>query len=140
MPSRRDDDEDLIARLVSESGDPTVEPRPEHLAALRARLLDHLGPPRAARPWRMWLLVGTALAACLLAVLAWFPPHVEHPGPGRDPNRAGPQVTHRPPDDPPGRAPRPEDTEAAELPAFRWPLQETASLMVSSPVTQDLLD
>ena len=48
-PDRPDQDEEFLSRLVSEAGDPTVEPRPEHVADLRARILDRLGPPRTDR-------------------------------------------------------------------------------------------
>jgi hypothetical protein len=140
-PDRPDEEEELIARLVSECGDPTVEPRPEHVAALRTLLLEHLAPPGAARPWRVRRLACTALtAACLVAALLWFPPRVERTAPGRDSDRSGPHVAHRSPDDTHGRAPRVAALDEAEIPTFHWPLQETVSLTVSSPVPRDLLD
>ena len=41
-----------MSQLVSEAGDPEVEPRPEHVADLRALILDRLGPPLTGRPSR----------------------------------------------------------------------------------------
>ena len=74
---RPDEDEDLMKRLVSESGDPNVEPRPEHVDALRMLLLDRLGPPRAARPRKTWWLVASGLAAaCLLVGLGEDDEHI----------------------------------------------------------------
>jgi hypothetical protein len=143
-PDRPDEDMDLLARLVSESGDPQVEPRPEHVAGLRARLLDRLGPPRSARPWRTRLLIGSGLAAaCILAVLAWSRRHVNHPVASRDASQSAPQVTHRPPDDSSRNAALPEvrrGLDGMENVTFNWPLQETVCLMVSSPISPDLLD
>jgi hypothetical protein len=143
-PDRADADEVLLTRLVSESGDPEVEPRPEHVAALRARLLDRLGPPRAARPWRTRWLMGSGLAAtCLLAVLAWPRPDVKNPVLGPDAGQSAPQVTTRPPDVPSGDAAwlaARRSLDGTQPTTFHWPLQETASLMVSSPLPPDLLD
>ena len=128
------DDDALIVRLVREAGDPVVEPRPEHVAALRALLLDRLGPPRAARPRRTRWLAGSGLAAaCLLAALAWLARDDSPPVPGRGTSQSGPRVTLRAPDD---RRPR----DGAEVPAFRWPLQETVALTVSSPIPPELFD
>ena len=79
-PDRPDQDEEFLSRLVSEAGDPTVEPRPEHVADLRARILDRLGPPRTDRDLKAWRLVIPGLvAACWLAVL------VRPRGDGKDP-------------------------------------------------------
>lgn len=132
----RPDDDDLIVRLVRDAGDPRVEPRPEHVAALRARLLDRLGPPRAARPRRARWLAGSGLAAaCLLAGLAWLardnPP--PPPAPRRGASPPEPQATLEAPDDR-----RPGD--GIEIPTFRWPLPETVALTVSSPIPPGLFD
>ena len=135
-PDQPDEDDDLLARLVCEAGDPKVVPRPEHVAELRARLLDRLGPRRRARSLRTRWLVGSGLAAaCLLAVLAW-------PRRG-DTNRAAPQVALRPLDVSSSRAAWLEtrrSLDGTDNATFNWPLQETVSLMVSSPIPADLLD
>ena len=142
IPDRPDEDEDLLARLVAESGDPDVEPRPEHVAALRAKLLNRLGPHRAIQPWRTpWLMGASLAAACLLAALAWPRPEVENPAP--DTSQSAPRVTLHPPDDPSGGAAwlsARSGLDGTQAPTFHWPIQETASLMVSSPVPPDLLD
>jgi hypothetical protein len=142
-PDQTDEDEVLLARLVSESGDPEVEPRPEHVAALRARLLDRLGPPRASRPSRTRWLIGSGLAAaCLLAVLAWPRPEIKNAVTDPDTSQSAPRITLQPPDDPSGDAAWLADRrgpDGTQAPTFHWPLQETSSLMVSSPVPPDLL-
>src|SRR6516164_616480 len=82
-PDRPDADEDVMSRLVSEAGDPKVEPRPEHVADLRALILDRLGPPRTDRRSRTrWLVVSGLAAACSVAVLAWPRGDVKNPVPG----------------------------------------------------------
>jgi hypothetical protein len=57
-------EEELISRYLAEAGDPHVEPRPEHVARLRALLLERLGPPRPhpAQRSRTHLLAGSGLA------------------------------------------------------------------------------
>jgi hypothetical protein len=130
------EDDALIGRLVREAGDPRVEPRPEHVDAVRSLLLDRLGPPRATRvprTRRRWLAGSGLAAACLLGGLAWLARHDSPPvkGPGASP--PGPRGTLKGPDE---RRPRDE----AEIPPFRWPLQETAALTVSSPIPPSLFD
>lgn len=71
-------DEEVIRLLISEAGDPHVEPRPEHVAQLRSLLLDRLAPPRPARRWKARLLVGSGLAAMtiVLTMLAMSRPAI----------------------------------------------------------------
>jgi hypothetical protein len=140
MPDRPDEDDDLMTRLVAEAGDPAVEPRPEHVAALRAMLLDRLGPPPTATPWPMRRIVGSGIAAaCLLAVLAWSRRDDQRP----NPNRSTHEVATRPPGGPSREAAGGEGRrglDGVEALTFHWPLPETASLLVSSPIPPELLD
>src|SRR5262245_50955564 len=100
-PDRPDSDEDVMSRLVSEAGDPQVEPRPEHVADLRALILDRLGPPRTDRPSRTrWLVVSGLAAACLVAVLAWPPGDGKNPVPGFSEQKSSDPITPRPRQDP----------------------------------------
>ena len=71
-PERPEEDDDFLGELLSEAGDPKVEPRPEHVAELRALILDRLGSPRPRRrPRRLWLVAACLVAACLAAVVFW---------------------------------------------------------------------
>jgi hypothetical protein len=136
------DDEDRMARLVSEAGDPRVEPRPEHVAALRTRLLDRLGPPRAVRPWTTrWLVVGSGLAAAglLLAVFAWPRHDLNDPEPGSGTSWVARQPLPQPPDDATWLATA-RNLDGANPATFNWPIPETSALLVSSPIPPDLLD
>jgi hypothetical protein len=65
-----DEEDDMIRRYIAEAGDPRVDPRPEHVAMVRSRLLERLGPPPSARRWPARLLVGSGLAAAAAAVFA----------------------------------------------------------------------
>ena len=70
MPGLSDDgDEELLARLVSEAGDPSVTPRPEYVAGLRDLLIDRLGAPQRAGRLGTKLLVGSGLAALALGAV-----------------------------------------------------------------------
>ena len=62
-----DDDDNQIRRLVALAGDPTAAPRPEFVAGLRMRVLDQLGPPRRGSRWQPRLVIGSALAAAVVA-------------------------------------------------------------------------
>jgi hypothetical protein len=143
-PDRSDADEDVISRLVLEAGEPTVEPRPEHVAELHALILDRLGPPRSDRPSRtVWLVVSGLAAACLVAGLAW--PRGD--GMGRAPGAAGQPsrepVAARPREDPAGIAAWGNvrrGLDLAKIPDFSWPLQESACLSRSTSIPADLLD
>jgi hypothetical protein len=141
---RPDDDEDLLAHLISRAGDPHVEPRPEHVASLRAVLLDRVGSARAARPWRTRLLMVSSLAAvCLLAVSGWIWHNVEEQVAGKPKGGSTRHGASRPPDDLPGAIPWLEARrvlDPSKDATFNWPLQETVSLMVSSSLPPDLLD
>ena len=120
-------------------------PQPPVPAELQARLLAAIPPERPIpqRRWAVWVgAVGTLAAACLLALLAW-------------PGRTGKDIP-RPPTRGSARQstpPAPDDSaritawrearrvlEGAEPPAFTWPLEETAPLMVSTSIPPDLLD
>jgi hypothetical protein len=143
-PDRPDANEDVIARLVSEAGDPTVEPRPEHVADLRALILDRLGPPRLYRPSRTgWLVVSGAAAACLVAVLAWPRGDSKNPVPGVSGQQSSGAITPRPRQDPRsvaawGNVRR--GLDLSDMPAFSWPLEESSRPSRLSPIPPDLLD
>jgi hypothetical protein len=143
-PDRPDADEDLLARLVSEAGDPTVEPRPEHVADLRALILDRLGPPQADRPSRMrWLVISGLAAAGLLAVLAWPPGGGKNPVPGFSGQQSSDPITPRPRQVPTsvaawGNVRR--GLNLSEMPTFSWPLQDSSGLSRSTSIPPDLLD
>ena len=142
-PDRPDEDEDLLTLLISEAGDPKVVPRPEHVAGLRMLLLDRLGPPRAARPWKTRLLIGSGLAAaCLLGVLAWPRHDVENTVRSTDMDRSVPQVTIRLPDDASINTAwldARRSLDVSEIPTFSWPIQESSPLTVSTSIPADLL-
>ena len=61
-----------MAQLISEAGDPAVEPRPEHVEAVRSAILERLGPPRHARRWKPRLVAASAAAtvAAVASLLA----------------------------------------------------------------------
>ena len=143
-PDRPDADEDVVSRLVSEAGDPTVEPRPEHVADLRALILDRLGPPRTDRPSRTrWLVVSGLAAACLVAVLAWPRGDGKNPVPGFSGQPSSDPITPRPRQDPTGVAAWGNvrrGLNLSEMPAFSWPLQESSHLSRLTSIPADLLD
>lgn len=71
LPNRPEDDEELLARLVREAGDPVVEPRPEHIAQVRSAIFKRLGTPAAGRRRNVaWIAVACVVAASLLAFFA----------------------------------------------------------------------
>jgi hypothetical protein len=143
-PDRPDPDEGFLSRLVSEAGDPTVEPRPEHVADLRALILDRLGPPRAHRPSRTrWLVVSGLAAACLVAVLAWPRGEGKNPVPGFSGLPSSDPITPRPRQAPTsvaawGNVRR--GLDLSEMPAFSWPLQESSCFSKLTSIPPDLLD
>jgi hypothetical protein len=59
-------DLDDVSRWVAEAGDPSVEPRPEHVERLRDLLLDRLGPVRRQTPRLGFQLARWLVAACFL--------------------------------------------------------------------------
>src|SRR5262245_35918863 len=67
-----DDEEEVMGRLISEAGDPTVSPRAEYTGALRSLILEPLASPRRRSRWRARLLVasGMAAAAVVAALVA----------------------------------------------------------------------
>jgi hypothetical protein len=143
-PDRSDDDEEFLSRLISEAGDPTVEPRPGHVADLRALIHDRLGPPRANRSSRaLWLVVAGLAAACWLAVLVW--PRGDGKGPvvGPPGRQSSDEIAARPLPDPAGIAIWRDvrrGLDVSRLPAFAWPLQESSPPSVLAPIPPDLLD
>jgi hypothetical protein len=145
-PDRPDEDQDeaTLSRLVSEAGDPTVEPRPGHVADLRALILDRLGPPRADRPSTApWLVVSGLAAACLLAALVWPRGGGNGPAPGAPGRQSPNQVATRPRPDPAGLAAWRNvrrDLDVSAMPAFSWPLQQPSGLSVLTAIPPDLLD
>jgi hypothetical protein len=133
-----------MSRLVFEAGDPTVEPRPEHVADLRALILSRLGPPRTDWPsGTRWLLVSGLAAACLVAALAW---------PRGDRMDRVPGLPGQPSPEP--IAPRARQAPASiaswanvrrglnlsEMPDYSWPLQESSHLSRLTSVPADLLE
>jgi hypothetical protein len=143
-PDRPDQDEEFLSRLISEAGDPTVEPRPEHVADLHARILDRLGPPRPARDSRArWLVISGLVAACWLAVI------VRPRGDGKDPVISDPgqqstgEIAARPRSDSAGVAAWREarqGLDVSHLPPFSWPLEGSSPPSILSPLPPDLLD
>jgi hypothetical protein len=133
-----------MSRLVFEAGDPTVEPRPEHVADLRALILSRLGPPRTERPSRTrWLVVSGLAAAGLVAVLAWPRGDGQNRVPGSSGQRSPDPITPRPRQDPTsiaawGNVRR--GLDLSEMPDFSWPLQESSRLSRLSSIPADLLD
>jgi hypothetical protein len=121
-----------MSRLVLEAGDPVIEPRPQHVAELRALILSRIGPPRSGRrSMTLWLVASGLAAACLVAVLAW---------PRGDGKGDAPTLSRRQSPDPIAAGHRAEpssiaawgnvrrDLDLAELPDFSWPLQESSRL------------
>jgi hypothetical protein len=143
-PDRPDADEDVLSQLVSEAGDPEVEPRPEHVADLRALILDRLVPPRAERPSRArWLVVSGVAAACLAAVLAWPRGDGKHTVPGSSGQSSSDPITPRPRENPTtvaawGNVRR--GLDLSEMPAYSWPLGESSRLSRLTTAPPDLLD
>jgi hypothetical protein len=143
-PDQPDEDEEFMSRLVSEAGDPKVEPRPEHVADLRALLRDRLGPPRTDRLlMTRWLVVSGLAAACLVAVLI----RPRGDGNGSVPGTSAPQspdeITPRPRQDTAGIAAWRKvrrGLDVSEMPAFSWPLQESSPLSALASIPPDLLD
>jgi hypothetical protein len=64
------DEDPWLERLLSEAGDPTVEPRPQFVSALRSTILDRLKKPRRAPVWRTRLLLGSAVAVVAVTAAA----------------------------------------------------------------------
>jgi hypothetical protein len=143
-PDRPDADEDVISRLVSEAGDPKVEPRPEHVADLRALILDRLGPPRIDRPSRTrWLVVSGLAAACLVAVLAWPRGNGKNPVPDSSGQQSSDPMTARPVQAPTDLAAWENvrrGLDLSEMPAFSWPLGDSSRLSRLTSIPPDLLD
>jgi hypothetical protein len=144
MPDRSDADDDLMSRLVFEARDPTIEPRPGHVAELRVLILSRLGPPRSGWLLRTRLLVVAAVAAaCLVAVLAWPQGGSKGRAPGASGQQPPGQIVTRPREDPTsitawGNVRR--DLNLAEMPGFSWPLQKSSCLSRSTSIPADLLD
>jgi hypothetical protein len=139
-----DADEEILSRLVSEAGDPKVEPRPKHVADLRALMLDRLGPPQANRLSKTrWLVVPGLAAACLLGVLAWPRGDGDSPVPVPPVRQSSGEIAPRPQPDPAGIAAWRNvrrGLDVSEMPAFSWPLQESSPLTVMTSIPPDLFD
>jgi hypothetical protein len=121
-------------------------PQPSVPADLEARLLSAIPTelPFQRRRWAVWVgVVGPLAAACLLAVFAWPRGDGNHPVPNPPTKESAHQVTPRPPDDPDSIAAWWEARrvlDGAERLTFIWPLPETSSIKVSTPIPPDLLD
>jgi hypothetical protein len=143
-PDRPDNDEAFIAQLVSEAGDPNVEPRPEHVAELRARIHDNLGPPRADRWSRtLWLVVSGLAAACLAAVLAWPRGDGNAWVRGSSAGQASVGIAPAPREDSPGVAAWPNirrGLDLSQMPAFSWPVEQSPRLSGLASIPPDLVD
>jgi hypothetical protein len=139
-------DEDVLSRLVSEAGDTTVEPRPEHVADLRALILDRLGPPHTRMDWspgKRWLAISGLVAACLAAVLAWPRGDGTTPVRGLSGQQASDPITPRRTQDPNGVAAWASvrrGLNLSEMPAYSWPLQDSSHLSGITSIPRDLLD
>jgi hypothetical protein len=146
MPDRPDEneDKDALPQLVLEAGDPTVEPRPEYVADLRALVLDHLGPPLAEWKSRArWLVVPGLAAACLAAVFVWPRGDGKSPGPGSSRRQSSDPITPRPHQNPTSIAAWENvrrDLDLSEIPAYSWPLQEPVRRSILTSIPADLLD
>ena len=143
-PDRPEGDEELTSRLVSEAGDPTVEPRPEHVADLRALIHDRLGPPLVNRRMRArWLVVSGLAAACLLTVLAWPRSNRKDSVPGSSRPQSSDESASRPRQGAAGIAAWRNvrgSLEVSEIPAFSWPLQGSSPHPALTSLPPDLLD
>lgn len=137
-------DQELLSRLVFEAGDPTVEPRPEHIADLRARIHDRLGPPRTDRGRKArWLVIPGLAAACWLAILARPRGDGKDPVAGHPGRQSSGGIAARPRRDPAGVAAwldARRDLDVSRLPAFSWPLQGSSPPSILTPIPPDLLD
>jgi hypothetical protein len=140
------DDEEFLSRLVAEAGDPKVEPRPEHVAELRAVIANRLWPRRADRPpWMSWPVICGLAAACLVAVFAWLGRDGMHPdrGLGSTGQQTSDPIALRPRKDRTAfdswRSVR-QDLDVSAMPGFSWPLEESPRLSVLTSIPADLLD
>ncbi len=71
LPNRPEDDEEFLARLVRQSGNPVVEPRPEHIAQVRSAIFARLETPVSTRRRNVaWFAVAFVVAASLLILFA----------------------------------------------------------------------
>ena len=68
-PGQPEDQEKLMGRLIRTAGDPTVVPRAEYIASLRASVLEHLGPPQPSPRRSARLLIGSGMAALVLTAV-----------------------------------------------------------------------
>jgi hypothetical protein len=62
-PHPPEDDEELMRQYISEAGNPSVAPPPEHVAKVRSLLLERLDPPRPVWRRKGRLLVGSGVVA-----------------------------------------------------------------------------
>jgi hypothetical protein len=144
MPDRSDADFDFMSQLVFEAGDPTIEPRPGHVAELRALILSRLGPSRSGWLSRTRLLVVSAVASvCLVAVLAWLRADGKGRASGASGQQSPRQIVMSPLENSTdiaawGNVRR--DLNLAEMPGFSWPLQKSSCLSRSTSIPADLLD
>ena len=117
-------------------------PQPPVPGGLEARLLASIpaAMPVSRRRWVVWMgVAGAMAAACLAAVISWHGRNGEslpeivtvRPVPLQAPLDAGGITSWR-------EARRAMD--GAELPAFAWPLEETAPINVFTSIHRDLLD
>lgn len=121
-------------------------PQPSVPAHLEALLLATVPGARPIAP-RRWAvratMIGLASAACVIAVLAWHPSHGKKEP--TVPVDSGPRqpAARRPAFDSISIAVRREDprlSDEEKLPAFTWPLVETAIPRASTSIPADLLE
>jgi hypothetical protein len=68
-PTDENPDERSIGQMIFEAGDPAVAPRPEHILVLRSLILDRVGSRRRIGRLRGRLMVGSGLAAAVIAAM-----------------------------------------------------------------------
>jgi hypothetical protein len=121
-------------------------PQPPVPAHLEARLLATVpgAKPTSPRRWAVRATVlGVASTACLMAVLAWRPHHGEDHQTTPVPGEPTQQDIRRLAFESTSIAACREDPrllDEGKLPAFTWPLDETAIPRASTAIPADLLD